>query len=80
MQTEQEWETTMVLSRQAQRPYTAEDLLHMPDDGQRYEVIGGELIVSPSPSVLAAPVRIAINSALCFRRLSNSSLVTFDAG
>ena len=31
------------------RPLTYEDLLHMPDDGQRYEVIGGELIVNPAP-------------------------------
>ena|ERR671910_2687527 len=28
---------------------TYEDLLRTPDDGQRYEIIAGELIVSPSP-------------------------------
>jgi Uma2 family endonuclease len=33
-----------------ERPYTAEDLARMPDDGERYEIIGGELIVSPAPS------------------------------
>jgi Uma2 family endonuclease len=32
------------------REWTAEDLLDMPDDGQRYEVIDGELFVTPSPS------------------------------
>jgi Uma2 family endonuclease len=32
------------------RPLTYDDLLEMPDDGQRYEVIGGELVVTPSPS------------------------------
>jgi Uma2 family endonuclease len=32
------------------RPLTYEDLQDMPDDGQRYEVIGGELIVTPAPS------------------------------
>ena len=40
----------MVMIRQAERPYTADDLAEMPDDGRRYEVLGGELIVSPSPS------------------------------
>ena len=33
----------------ATRPLTYEDLLETPDDGQRYEIIGGELIVSPAP-------------------------------
>ena len=32
------------------RPLTAEDLQRVPDDGNRYEIIGGHLIVSPSPS------------------------------
>lgn len=36
--------------QQTERPYTAEDLATMPDDGRRYEVIGGELIVTPAPS------------------------------
>ncbi len=31
------------------RTYTYDDLAHTPDDGQRYEIIGGELIVSPAP-------------------------------
>lgn len=29
---------------------TYDDLLKTPDDGQRYEIIGGGLHVSPSPS------------------------------
>ena len=29
--------------------FTYEDLLHTPDDGKRYEVLEGDLIVSPSP-------------------------------
>jgi Uma2 family endonuclease len=41
----------MVFARQEQRPYTAEDLAGVPDDGRRFEVLGGELIVSPSPTV-----------------------------
>jgi Uma2 family endonuclease len=32
------------------RPLTYDDLLQMPDDGQRYEVINGELIVTPAPT------------------------------
>ena len=40
----------MIAVRQVERPYTADDLATMPDDGRRYEIIGGELIVSPSPT------------------------------
>lgn len=32
------------------RPFTVEDLEGMPDDGNRYELIDGVLIVSPAPS------------------------------
>ena len=35
---------------QLERPYTVDDLASIPDDGRRYEVIGGELVVSPAPS------------------------------
>jgi Uma2 family endonuclease len=31
------------------RRYTVRDILAFPEDGKRYELIGGELIVSPSP-------------------------------
>ena len=34
----------------AGRPLTADDLNEFPDDDKRYEIIGGQLIVSPSPS------------------------------
>ncbi len=34
----------------ATRLLTYDDLLETPDDGQRYEIIGGELHVSPSPT------------------------------
>ena len=33
----------------AQREWTVDDLQDMPDDGNRYEIIDGELFVSPSP-------------------------------
>lgn len=32
------------------RPLTYDDLRQMPDDHNRYEIIGGELLVSPSPN------------------------------
>jgi Uma2 family endonuclease len=32
------------------RQWTVDDLQDLPDDGQRYEVIDGELFVTPSPS------------------------------
>ncbi len=32
------------------RPLTYDDLQDMPDDGQRYEIIGGELVVNPAPT------------------------------
>lgn len=31
------------------RPFTVHDLEEMPDDGRRYELIDGELLVSPAP-------------------------------
>jgi Uma2 family endonuclease len=30
--------------------YTAEEVLAFPEDGNRYELVGGELLVSPAPS------------------------------
>lgn len=34
------------------RPLTRDDLDRMPDDGHRYEVIDGALIMTPAPSPL----------------------------
>jgi Uma2 family endonuclease len=34
----------------AERPLTYDDLIELPDDGLRREVIGGKLIVSPAPT------------------------------
>jgi Uma2 family endonuclease len=31
-------------------PYTVDDLFELPDDGNRYEVLGGSLVVSPPPT------------------------------
>jgi Uma2 family endonuclease len=32
------------------RPLTYQDLLEMPDDGQRHEIINGELVMTPAPN------------------------------
>lgn len=32
-------------------PLTYDDLLEMPDDGRRYEIIDGELIVTPASTI-----------------------------
>lgn len=39
----------MTVMAMSERPYTVEDLDGMPDDGRRYELIDGMLLVSPAP-------------------------------
>jgi len=48
------------------RHYTAADLAAMPDDGQRYEVIRGQLLVTPTPGGRHQPI-----VARLFRSLSH---------
>ena len=57
-------ETVTILPQS--RPLTRADLATMPDDGHRYELIDGTLIVTPSPSrahqhAAASLVRLLIN-------------------
>jgi Uma2 family endonuclease len=40
----------MVLTAHPDRPLTYDDLVALPDDGKRYELIGGEVYELPSPS------------------------------
>lgn len=40
----------MVISAPHDRPLTAKDLAELPDDGTRYELIWGELYMSPAPN------------------------------
>lgn len=44
------------------RPLTEDDLARLPEDGLRYELIDGELLVSPSPALLHQ--RVSMNLAL----------------
>lgn len=39
------------MSLVASTPFTVHDLEEMPDDGRRYELIDGELLVSPAPGL-----------------------------
>jgi len=48
----------------ALRPLTCDDLLDMPDDGQRYEIIDGELIVTPAPAIKHQRVHRALSKIL----------------
>ena len=47
-----------------QRPLDADDLRGFPDDDKRYEIIGGKLIVSPSPSTRHQRISNRLNRAL----------------
>ncbi len=38
--------------RREKRKYSYEDYMKIPDDGKRYEILNGELIMSPSPTTL----------------------------
>lgn len=51
----------MTVVLQIDRPYTVEDLANIPDDGRRYEVIGGELVVSPAPTTKHQRVSIRLS-------------------
>ena len=58
---------------QTQAPKTWEDVLRMPDDGNRYEFIGGRLYVTPAPVTRHQRVLARLWSAL-FRILVDSGL------
>ena len=51
-----------------QHYYTAADLLDFPEDGNKYEVVHGELLVSPSPRRLHQ--RLVVGSLLALERTS----------
>ncbi len=49
---------------QTQAPTTWEDVLRMPDDGNRYEFIGGRLYMTPAPATRHQRVLMRLWSAL----------------
>ena len=49
---------------QTQAPTTWEDVLRMPDDGNRYEFIGGRLYMTPAPVTRHQRVLMRLWSAL----------------
>jgi hypothetical protein len=46
------------------RPFTVDDLEAMPDDGKRYELIDGMLVVSPAPGMRHQKVLMKLAVAL----------------
>jgi len=48
----------------AARPWTYEEFARLPDDGQRYEVIGGELFVTPTPRAIHQKILMRLGAAL----------------
>ena len=50
-QTDVQAGTITSMSVSASTPFTVHDLEGMPDDGRRYELIDGELLVSPAPGL-----------------------------
>ncbi len=40
---------TAVKYQTTKKPFTYQDYLQLPDDGKRYEIINGELVMAPSP-------------------------------
>ncbi|MCC6705074.1 MAG: Uma2 family endonuclease [Thermomicrobiales bacterium] len=49
---------------ESERPWTYTDLAGLPDDGNRYEILQGELIASPSPSPTHQRALVRLSLAL----------------
>jgi len=71
----------------AGHPFTVDDLDRMPDDGHRYELLDGVLIVSPRPATpqheVAAELLVALRQAcppsfVWFRRTSSLASLPAD--
>src|SRR5262249_35001831 len=72
----------MVLSAQLDRPLTYDDLVALPDDGKRYELIGGEVFEVPSPNYFHQWITIVLVRLLTDwvvpRKLGAISQARFD--
>jgi Uma2 family endonuclease len=66
----------------AARRWTYEEFANLPDDGNRYEVIGGELYVTPSPrkvhQVLAARITALLTTFIETHSLGEAIAGPFD--
>ncbi|HET7232641.1 MAG TPA: Uma2 family endonuclease [Longimicrobium sp.] len=54
----------MSIQQPAARRWTYEEFARLPNDGNRYEVIGGELFVTPAPKPIHAKVATRISRVL----------------
>ncbi len=72
----------MIAMRQLERPYTIDDVADLPDDGRRYEIIGGELFVTPSPSskhqLASTRLQLLIGSFLAERSIGEVFTAPYD--
>ncbi len=59
------------------RPLTYDDLAQMPDDGKRYEVIDGELLVNPSPAKPHQKIQKRLGDLLLSQEKSGAGEVYF---
>jgi len=59
------------------RPLTEDDLAQLPEDGRRYELIDGELLVSPSPG--GPHQRVSTNLLLLLARVAPPGYEAFAA-
>lgn len=62
------------------RPLTHRDLVDTPDDGNRWEIIDGEVYVSPFPSTLHQRVATALTSILYHHVRTNGLGEVYAAG
>lgn len=61
---------TIVQPPIVQAHLTYADLLDLPDDGKRYELLGGELVVSPAPT--PRHQRVVVNGTVFLRRAEDA--------
>ena len=52
------------MSLRTTSPFTYEDFVHFPDDGQRYELVDGEVYVTPAPSTRHQDVVLRVVRAI----------------
>lgn len=69
--------TTVTSPSDVAHPFTVADLEGMPDDGRRYELIDGELLVSPAPGW--AHQEVVLSLALLLRQACPAELRVLPA-